>query len=73
MQIHSHLTGVFRQLDDLTAQVETYETLLRNIYLHPDHHPDTSVNQPGAVDAHSHPLNKVNISPLEIILSSDNV
>jgi hypothetical protein len=73
MQIHSHLTGVFRQLDDLTAQVETYETLLRNIYLHPDHHPDTSVNQPGATDAPPHPLNKVDISPLEITLSSDNV
>jgi hypothetical protein len=61
MQIHTHLTRLFRQLDDLTAQVETYETLLRNIYPHPDHHPDTSANQPGALEAHPHALGQVDI------------
>ncbi|KAJ6100708.1 hypothetical protein N7499_000338 [Penicillium canescens] len=59
-----------KQLDDLTAQVETYETLLRNIYLPPDHHPDTSVNQPGATDASPHPLNKIPSTSLASALPS---
>ncbi|OQD84555.1 hypothetical protein PENANT_c012G01330 [Penicillium antarcticum] len=64
-----------KQLDDLTAQVETYENLLRNIYLHPDHHPDTSVNQSGAADAHSQPLSQISTASLASTLprrGSDN-